>query len=146
MARRDTKNRTKYWCSNHVPGMSLLLADFTAHDYAPHRHDAYVIALTESGGADVTSGRVTEAVSPAVLFVSNPGENQSARMGTSKQWLYRSVYLTRPATTFIAGRLGIGGIPRFAKSMFRDTDLVGRFARLHRAFETEADALPRTNA
>jgi len=26
-------------------------ADFTSHEYAPHTHDAFVIAVTEAGGA-----------------------------------------------------------------------------------------------
>jgi AraC-like DNA-binding protein len=141
MARRDRGNRTKYWCSTHVPGMSLLHADFTTHDYAPHTHEAFVIAITECGGAEIASGRSIERVCPSILFVSNPEERQSARMGGSRRWLYRSFYVTRPATTFIADRLGIKDAPYFTRSMFEDVDLIGRFGHLHRVLEAENDAL-----
>jgi len=33
MARRDTRNHTAYWQDKRVPGMSLLRADFTTHEY-----------------------------------------------------------------------------------------------------------------
>lgn len=141
VARRDKRNRTKYWNSDFVPGMSLLHADFTAHDYAPHTHDAFVIAITEAGGAEISSGRIVEPVCPSVLFVSNPEERQSARMGNSKRWLYRSLYLTEQAVTHIARRLGIESVPYFTQSMFDDADLIARFGRLHRLLEADEDAL-----
>jgi AraC-like DNA-binding protein len=141
MARRDSRNRTKYFCSTRVPGISLLNADFTTHDYAPHTHDAFVIAITESGGAEIANGRVVERVCPSILFISNPEERQSARMGESKRWLYRSLYVTRPATTVIAHRLGVEDVPCFTRSMFEDVDMIGRFGHLHRVLEAENDAL-----
>ncbi len=140
MARRDTRNRTKYWCNTRVPGMSLMRADFTAHDYAPHTHAAFVIAITESGGAEIASGRIVERVCPSTLFVSNPEERQSACMGASKRWLYRSFYITQPAITFITNRLDVADAPYFARSMFEDADLIGRFGYLHHALEAENDA------
>ena len=47
MARLDKRNVTRYWWDQHVPGLSLLHADFTSHDYPAHAHDAFVIAVTE---------------------------------------------------------------------------------------------------
>lgn len=141
MARRDIRNRTKYWCNTRVPGMSLMRADFTTHDYAPHTHEAFVIAITETGGAEIANGRIVERVCPSILFVSNPEERQSARMGGSKRWLYRSFYATRPATTFIARRLGIADAPYFTRSMFEDADLIRRFTHLHYALEGGYDPL-----
>jgi AraC-like DNA-binding protein len=141
MTRRDHRNRTKYWCSTRLPGMSLLHADFTAHDYAPHMHDAFVIAITEAGGAEISSGGVVERVCPSILFVSNPAERQSARMGESRRWLYRSLYITRSAAALIAHRVGIKAVPDFARSMFEDVDLISRFGHLHRALEADKDAL-----
>jgi hypothetical protein len=35
MARRDHRNIATYWCDTHIPGLSLMHADFTSHDYAP---------------------------------------------------------------------------------------------------------------
>lgn len=141
MARRDNRNRTKYWCNARLPGMSLLHADFTTHDYAPHAHDAFVIALTEVGGAEITNERVIERVDASILFVSNPEERQSARMGGSTRWTYRSFYVTPSAVASIAQRLGIADIPHFQLSMFKDAWLISRFGYLHRLLETEHDPL-----
>ncbi|MEZ2127864.1 MULTISPECIES: AraC family ligand binding domain-containing protein [unclassified Sinorhizobium] len=130
-----------YWYSDRVPGMSLMHADFTTHDYAPHMHDAFVIAITEAGGAEVSSRHVVEPVCPSVLFVSNPQERQSARMGHSKRWLYRSFYLTEQAATHIARRLRIETAPYFTRSMFENADLIARFSRLHRTLEVDEDSV-----
>jgi AraC-like DNA-binding protein len=121
--------------------MSLLRADFTTHDYAPHTHEAFVVAITESGGAEIANGRIAGRLCPSILFISNPEERQSARMGESNRWLYRSLYATRPATAFIAHRLGVDDVPYFTQSMVEDADLIGRFGHLHRVLEAENDAL-----
>ena len=80
MARRDTGNRTTYWQSKRIAGMSLLRADFTSHQFSPHTHDAFVIAVTEAGGAEISSRGIAQKVGTETLFVSNPEEGQSARM------------------------------------------------------------------
>ena len=140
MARRDTRNITKYWCTKSVPGMSLLRADFTSHDYAPHAHDAFVIAVTEAGGDEINSARGVEWVCPSILFVSSPQERQSARMGDSTRWVYRSVYLAEPAVRFVAHGLGITAVPHFTRSMIEDGDLIERFGCMHRALEADDDS------
>jgi AraC-like DNA-binding protein len=133
MARLDKRNVTRYWWDQHVPGLSLLHADFTSHDYPAHAHDAFVIAVTELGGARIRSRRIEEAVCPATLFVSNPAEPQSASMGDSPRWRYRSIYLARPAIEAIARDLGIALLPHFTRNMLGDPDLIDGFSRLHRA-------------
>ncbi|MGY3618979.1 helix-turn-helix domain-containing protein [Bradyrhizobium sp. USDA 10063] len=139
MARRDTGNRTNYWQSRRIPGLSLLRADFTAHQFAPHTHDAFVIAVTEAGGAEITSRGITEQVGAATLFVSNPEERQSSRMASDKRWLYRSFYLTRSAIDAIGDQLGARATPYFMQNMFDDAELIKRFGRLHRALEADQD-------
>lgn len=139
MARRDPRNVTKYWCCKPVPGMSLLRADFTTHNYGPHTHEAFVIAVTEAGGAEISNARVADRATPSTLFVSNPEERQSARMGDSTRWVYRSIYLTLPAMQFIASDLGVEAAPCFARGLIDDAGLIDRFARMHRALEADSD-------
>ncbi|MDE5440268.1 helix-turn-helix domain-containing protein [Bradyrhizobium sp. CSA207] len=141
MARRDTGNHTSYWHSRRIPGMSLLRADFRRHDYGTHTHDAFVIAVTEAGGTEIRNRNMARKVGPATLFVSNPGDRQSARMGDSENWRYRAFYLAQPAIDHLARRFGIDTMPHFPESMLDDGDLIGRFGRLHRALETEQDSL-----
>jgi AraC-like protein len=141
MARRHTGNHTSYWHSRRIPGMSLLRADFRHHDYGSHTHDAYVIAVTESGGAEIRNRNVVRTVGAATLFVSNPDERQSARMGDSGRWRYRAFYLAQPAIGDLARRFGTDPLPHLQESMLDDGDLIGRFDRLHRVLETEQDDL-----
>jgi AraC-like DNA-binding protein len=141
MVRRRTGNQTSYWHDRRIPGMSLLRADFRHHDYGSHTHDAYVIAVTESGGAEIRNRNIVRKVGAATLFVSNPDERQSARMGDSGRWRYRAFYLARPAIGDLARRFGIDTLPQLQESMLDDCDLIGRFDRLHRVLETEQDDL-----
>ena len=141
MARLDRRNATKYWCDRQVPGLSLMRADFTSHDYGRHTHEAFVIAVTEAGGAHVRSRNSVAAVSPRVLFVSNPEEPQSSWMGESECWRYRSIYLARPAIEKIARELGIEAIPYLTRSVIDDQDLIADFQRLHTTLEEGADDL-----
>ena len=78
MARTDKNNVTRYWWDSHIPGLSLMSADFTSHDYATHTHDAFVIAISELGSAKIRSRGTVETVHSTRLFVSNQEEPQSA--------------------------------------------------------------------
>jgi hypothetical protein len=116
-----------------------LHADFTSHDYAPHTHDAVVIAMTEVGGADIGIRRRSQSVRPSTLFVSNPHEVQSSRMGQSTRWRYRAMYLSPSALDAVMRQLGIEAAPDFALNMVDDPSLARDVGRLHRALEAERD-------
>src|SRR5258708_26896231 len=74
MARTDKNNVTRYWWDRHIPGLSLMSADFTSHDYATHTHDAFVIAISAPRGAKIKSRGTPEPVHPPRLFVSDPDD------------------------------------------------------------------------
>lgn len=139
MPRVDPGNRTQYWWDRHTSGLSLMRADFTTHEYPPHTHQAFVVAVTELGGCVIKSrGRVEEA-HRAALFVFNPDEPHAGWMGRSRRWRYRSLYLTRSAIDAVAEGLGIETVPYFTENLFRDADLIEGFLSLHRALETSRD-------
>lgn len=139
MARHDPHNQTRYWRSRHIAGLTLLRADFTTHDYATHTHDGFVVAATEAGGAHVTNAGRAHAALPGSLFVSNPNEPQSARMGRSPRWRYRAFYLSHPAMDLLAHTNGARPAPFFIDGVLNDPALAARFLRLHHALETEHD-------
>jgi len=139
MARPDPRNRTRYWWDRHVPGLSLMHADFTTHEYPPHSHEAFVIAATELGGSIIKSRGAVEAADASELFVFNPAEPHQGWMGRSRHWRYRSLYLTRSAIDEVARGLGIGDVPYFTRNNFRDRDLIAGFLALHRALEEGGD-------
>jgi AraC-like DNA-binding protein len=139
VARTDKRNVTKYWWDRHIPGLSLMRADLTTHDYAPHTHDAFVIAVTETGAAHVKSRGVVTTAHTTQLFISNPEEPQSSWMGASSRWRYRSLYLTATAIDAVAHGFGIEAVPYFTNNMLADPALVSEFAALHGAFEAGND-------
>lgn len=141
MARVDPKNITRYWWDRHVPGLSLMRADFTTHEYPAHTHEAFVVAVTETGGSIIKSRGQVEEAHPSTLFVFNPAEPHAGWMGWSHRWRYRSLYLTRSAVDAVARGLGIEDVPYFTHNMFGDADLIDGFLSLHRALEDGRDAL-----
>lgn len=143
MARNDPHNRTRYWRDPALPGFSLLAADFTTHDYAPHSHDAFVVAVTEAGGAEFRSRGRTEEAQAQRLLVFNPAEPHSGRMGRSRRWRYRSVYAGTRAIAGLQAALGIEATPYFLSNVVEDQGLIGTFLDLHRALDGAADALRR---
>lgn len=141
MARVDRHNTTRYWNATGVDGLSCLHADFTTHDYAPHQHDAFVVAVTESGGSEFRSRGRSDEARESVLLVFNPAEPHSGRMGWSKRWCYRSLYLTQPAIDHVTAGLGIDRPAYFMRNVLGDADLIAAFARLHRSLDEGHDPL-----
>lgn len=141
MARVDRHNTTRYWNATGVDGLSCLHADFTTHDYAPHQHDAFVVAVTESGGSEFRSRGRSDEARESVLLVFNPAEPHSGRMGWSKRWRYRSLYLTQPAIDHVTAGLGIDRPAYFMRNVLGDADLIAAFARLHRSLDEGHDPL-----
>jgi AraC-like DNA-binding protein len=141
LARIDPRNHAHYWRAPGIPGLSCLLADFTTHDYAPHSHDALVIAVTEAGGAEFRSRGQTHEASASFLLAFNPDEPHSGRMARSERWRYRGLYLTAPAIDAVKQALGLASTPHFTRNLFADQDLIAGFQGLHDALEDGRDAL-----
>ena len=110
-------------------------ADFTDHEYRPHVHSEMVVAVTESGGAIIKSRGIEAEARPDRLFVLNPGEVQSAHMGGSRRWVYRSLYFGENTLEDICRGLGLTKKPSFASSAIDDMGLVAEFRSLHAALE-----------
>lgn len=139
MPRRDRNNISRYWHHRHVAGLSLMHADFKTQEYAPHWHDALVIAVTETGGSVIKTRGVTDQAHARVLFVFNPAEPHAGWMGASPHWRYRAFYLERAAMDDIARTLGLKDLPYFTQNTIFDRGLIETFLSLHRALEDDGD-------
>lgn len=135
MPSSQRRNLTRYWCDPRVPGLSLLDAAFTDHDYRPHVHSEMVVAVTEAGGAIVSSGAVEVEARPGTVLVLNADEVQSARMGYSRRWVYRSFYFGRNALEDIYRGLGLAKMPSFPSAAIADAHLTAQFRSLHEALD-----------
>lgn len=118
-----------------------MCADFRTKEYPPHRHEAFVVAVTEGGGSVIKSRGVVEDANASALFVLNPAEPHCGWMGRSKRWRYRSLYLTRSAIDAVADGLGVEAVPYFTRNKFGDPDLIDSFIELHRTLEQGLDVL-----
>jgi len=118
--------------------MSLLRAELTTYRYAPHMHDAYVIAVTEAGGASIMSQGRTEEALPSTIFLSNPREPQAASMLHNGQWRYRAFYVSESAAKQMALALGLDHLPYFTTPLYTDTTLSNAIIALHRSLEAMA--------
>jgi AraC-like DNA-binding protein len=135
--------QTRYWNSPSCPGVSCLDAAFISQHFAPHSHDALVIAVTEAGGSSYTSrGRSAEAA-PSVLLVFNPAEPHAGHMRHSRYWRYRGLYLARPALDALLPALGMTRLPGFTSNAVADADLIRAFAHAHRELDRGDPALAR---
>jgi AraC-like DNA-binding protein len=135
MARRDPHNSARFWNDRTVPGLSLMCADFTTQEFAPHVHDGYVIAATETGGARIKSRGVIGQAHHSRLFVFNPAEPHSGWMGSSSKWTYRAFYVPQSAIVAINTVLGRQHPAYFSSNDFADDTLIDQFLRLHRELE-----------
>ena len=98
-----------------------------------------VVAVTESGSAIIRSRGIEAQARPDTLFVLNPGEVQSARMGHSQRWVYRSFYFSQDVLEEICRGLGLTKMPFFSSSAIADSALVAGFRSLHRALERRSE-------
>ncbi|SDR62991.1 transcriptional regulator, AraC family [Rhizobiales bacterium GAS191] len=139
MARRNRRNSSRYWWDGEVPGLSLLEADFTTHEYPPHMHEALVVAVTEDGGSKIKSRGTIEQATASTLFVFNPMETHAGWMGRSERWRYRAFYLTKTAIDAVAAMLGRQTVPYFTRNLIDDTQLITAFLALHRVIAEAGD-------
>ncbi|WP_316213907.1 AraC family transcriptional regulator [Bradyrhizobium sp. SZCCHNR2032] len=141
MSRRDTKNLTRFWNGRCSQGLSLMHADFQTQEFAPHRHEELVIAITEIGGSVVQSRGVVDNADTSALLVFNPGEPHATWMGASHHWRYRSLYLEQSALDDLSHALGTDRIPYFTCNWIADPELVDLLNALHLSLDGEHDPL-----
>ncbi len=140
MARTDPLNTARYWRDRHFDGLTLMHADFHTQSYAPHSHDAVVVAATELGGSEIRSRGVVDQATASTLYVFNPAEPHSGDMGGSRHWRYRALYLERPALDAVSRGLGVDALPYFLRNRFEDPDLIAGFLALHRCLQDGTDS------
>src|SRR5438309_11763367 len=81
MPRTDSRNSVRYWLDGRIPGLSLLAADLTTHDYPTHIHEALLVAVTETGGSEIKASGIPDEAHSAALLLVNPTEPHSSQGG-----------------------------------------------------------------
>lgn len=140
MARTDPRNRALFRVAPALPGVSLLTADFTTHEYAAHAHDTFVFAVTEAGGATFRTRNRTDQTRPGALLVFNPEEAHASRLDERRRWRYRALYVAPHLVREVAEALGLAALPAIDRNQIDDTGLTGAVCRAHHACD-EPDGL-----
>ncbi len=133
--------RADYWTAPFDPSLSCLHAKFTKQEFAPHSHDALVIAATMAGHSSYTSRGHSDVATPRSLLVFNPTEPHAGHMRSSAHWEYRAFYLTAPALRRLLPAVDRARLPGFSQNAIAHPSLIGAFVAAHVECESgDADA------
>lgn len=85
--------KTHFWKEQGLYGVELMTASLQSHDYSPHVHDGFVLAVTEEGSSWFNSRGVREFAATDRVLIFNPDEPHSGNMKDCTHWNYRAFYI-----------------------------------------------------
>lgn len=131
----------RHWRHPGLPGVDLLRARYVTHTFGKHTHNAYTIALVQSG-IEVWRNRSTlQRAGPGGMPIVNPGTLHTGHAGTPEGWTYRVLYPAPEVVAGVAAELGMGpGTPHFPAPVLDDPEIAALLLSAHRAADT-GDAL-----
>ncbi len=105
------KNRVKVWRESSLANAELLRAEYRAHSFPPHMHEAFAIGFIERGAQAVLQHRKDRFVMPeGKICVINPGHLHEGRGATEAGWDYRMIYISpQDLDAVLTGSPGISG-------------------------------------
>ncbi|MGF6790561.1 AraC family transcriptional regulator [Paraburkholderia sp. 35.1] len=137
------RDSARYWRTPLLPGADLLTAEYHDHEFAPHWHDAYTIAVIVAGAECYRYSGEHHVAEAGSVPVINPGELHTGSKAVEAGWRYRVMYA--PVGFLCALADEVAGkpqaLPWFAPGVIRDSDLATRLAHAHRLLEAGDDAL-----
>lgn len=125
--------------------MELLTARYHAHQFAPHVHDTFVIALIEEGSERFRCRQVEGVANVGSIIVIPPGEVHTGRSGGESGWAYRALYPAPQKLGELMAELrdGDARLPVFSQVVFDDAALFAALRGLHAALIASSDPLQR---
>ncbi|MDR3516196.1 MAG: AraC family transcriptional regulator [Azospirillaceae bacterium] len=79
-----------------VRGVEAIYARFAAHAYDVHRHDDWLVGVTESGVQDFLCRGVRHRSTPGRVILIEPQEAHDGQAGSAEGFSYHMLYLPRP--------------------------------------------------
>jgi AraC-like DNA-binding protein len=137
--------RTTWHRPAGLPGVEALHASFVHHQYRPHSHPTWTVAMMERGAADFTVDARDERAVDGELFVLEPEAVHTGVPGVPEGWAYKVLYLDPEL------------LPRWSETdappplaarwvVFRDPALRAALHRAHDALAHEPAGLARDEA
>jgi AraC-like DNA-binding protein len=103
-------------------GVEAIQARFAGHAYDPHRHDEWLVGVTDRGVQDFACRGARRRSTPGRVILIEPGEAHDGRAGSPEGFAYRMLYLPRP---WLRAALdgAPGGDPAFPATLCDDPPL-----------------------
>nr|WP_245214230.1 AraC family ligand binding domain-containing protein [Pararoseomonas indoligenes] len=125
-------------------GIEAIRARFAAHAYDLHRHDEWLVGVTDRGVQDFLCRGVRRRSTPGRVILIEPEEAHDGQAGAEGGFAYRMLYLPRP---WLRGALAdAAGDPGFAASLTDDAPLGEAIRAACLAMEEPAERLARDAA
>lgn len=126
-------------------GIEVVHARFAAHAYDPHRHDEWLVGVTDQGMQEFSCRGAVQRSTPGRAILIEPQEVHDGRAGKPGGFAYRMLYLPQP---WLRAHLDgtVAGDPTFAATLCDDTHLVRAIRRACAALVWPAERLVREAA
>ena len=128
-----------------LDGVEALHANFERHEYRPHSHPTWTIAVMERGAAAFQVDARQERADDGECFVLEPEAVHTGVPAVPEGWAYKVLYLEPEVLSVWDER--DGAAPRAARwVVFKDAALRAAMLGAHRALATEPAGLARDEA
>jgi AraC-like DNA-binding protein len=118
-----------------LPGVEALHARFVEHEYAPHSHPTWTVAVVHYGAAEFDVDATHQRADRGELFVLEPGAVHTGMAAVPEGWAYKVLYLD-PALLHEWEERD-SAAPRAARwVVFRDRALRDALLRMHSVFSS----------
>jgi AraC-like DNA-binding protein len=119
-----------YFRPDGLPGVDALHARFVRHEYVPHSHPTWTVAVVHHGAARFEVDATQQRADRGELFVLEPDAVHTGMAAVPEGWAYKVLYL-EPALLHEWDERD-GGAPRAARwVVFRDRALRDSLLRMH---------------
>jgi AraC-like DNA-binding protein len=129
------------WMVPTLGGLELLKAKYGRLIFAPHAHEEYFIAVTETGKADLRYRGDRHPIGPGDVVVLNPEEVHGGGPLEAHVWGYRSMYPPAWLMSDVAKQLGHDAAIWFGADVVRDPTSAMRLRDAHVAVENNEPLL-----
>jgi AraC-like DNA-binding protein len=129
-----------YFRPESLPGVEALHARFVEHEYAPHSHPTWTLAVVHDGAARFEVDARPQRADSGELFLLEPEAVHTGMAAVPHGWAYKVLYLDPSLVTECDERDGAG--PRAARwVVFRDRALQRSLLAAHAALDSGATGL-----
>jgi AraC-like DNA-binding protein len=111
-----------HFARDGASGVEAIRARFGGHAYDLHRHDEWLVGVTDRGLQDFFCRGVRQVSTPGRIILIEPGEMHDGQAGGAAGFAYRMLYIPQTWLRTVLDGLA-GGDPAFAATLTDDLKL-----------------------